>query len=197
MRKEGDYLWHVKPVWDHNSVAAWQGIISRGRQQLEPGAAGREAGERERQGAPSGKACDRLSLPEQPTARPLHGMCCRLESDPSKNEERFGGKRGREHTPYWPVVVHKQGVVFETRCCLWSGTCWFSNWDAVSSARWGKQGMGALGQGETSALRLPSHWIFSATCSLVSGEGRVGAHVPQDFLSLEIPSCTSVGSVGV
>lgn len=44
MRKERDYLWHVKPVWDHNSVAAWQGIISRGRQQLEPGAAVGEAG---------------------------------------------------------------------------------------------------------------------------------------------------------
>lgn len=73
-------------------------------------------GERERQRAPSGKAHDRLSLPEQPTARPLCGMCCCLEdtSGPSKNEEGFGGKGRRGDTHCWPVDVHKQGVVFET-----------------------------------------------------------------------------------
>lgn len=141
MRKERNYLWHVKPVWDHNSVAAWQGIISRGRQRLEPGAAG---GEAERERAPSGKACDGLSLPERQIPGPLCGMwSCSEDKSPYCFLVWWRIKRG------WFRRVegeaHPSGLWLCTTEMLYLKLMWcFANWDAVFSRRWG--GSGAAGQ---------------------------------------------------
>lgn len=176
MRKERDYLWHVKPVWDRNSVAAWQGIISRGRQQLEPGAAGGEAGRRgrEREKAPLGKARDGLSLPEQQRARPLCGMCRCSEdtSGPLKNKEDLEGRAKGDTHPIgrWlctsKVLSLKQGVLyFRLGCCFW--------WEI------GVWGAGALGQWESSTLSsfLPIELSLELEVWLL-GEGGVRAQVP-------------------
>ena len=147
MRKERNYLWHVKPVWDHNSIAAWQGIISRGRQRLEPGAAGGEAGRgrgRERQkelhGGDPGWA---FSPRAAGSSRGPFVECeCPQRTShfttfwPSESEEKFGRKDGVRSTPWARGCVQPMccffltsGMFFKLQCCFqwkmrWRSGCW-------------------------------------------------------------------------
>lgn len=109
-------------------------------------------------------------------------MCCRSEdtSGPSKNKEGFGGKGRREHMPCWPVVVHKQGVVFEMDVLFFKLGCYF---------QCEMRGAGSRGSRAMRNLHSQASFPLNFLCNLQFGVswGGVRAPVPQDFPSLEIP----------
>lgn len=162
MRKERNYLWHVKPVWGRNSVAVWQGVISLGRQRLEPGAAGGEEG-RERGRGLHGEGLWWAALPGLPAARAplwnadlLRAHVAQLLSGPQRIQKGLVGWMGGGERA---SLTH--GCAQPT-CFFWHWAWRFSNYDVLSSGRRG----GGSGAGQKALLfKLSSHPVLSGNCT--------------------------------